>query len=149
MEIEETKTQSIEKDKSILGVYSSDLRESFERQSANDALHLRKIPGMRRRWINEEYRARTGNNNFWQKDDPSVCKKVGDLVSAFVPEDLAKKRQTINYEKGVGRIAKDQEKRRELAERIYRDSDEQIQMNEGLGNEKFKRKGQTKYFYGK
>lgn len=131
-------------------------REAFERMTSDGALNLEKIPGLTRRWINPEARRKTGRDTLFQLEENAEAKKVGDLYPAYAPTDLVKIQQNINYMRGTGRLKEEQVKRRELAEKIFAESNGEIKMEENFsggvfGNEqpKYKKPGTTSYFYGK
>lgn len=129
-------------------VYPSDMRESWERMKS-DGLHLTPIPGIKRRFLNLEARARSGTDKFWKIDDPKHRVKIGDLVSGFVPLDMAKEKKRRERERDTSDDKKEMEYRRQISEKVYRDSGGEINlMIDGYNPSKSTPKRKS-YFYSK
>jgi len=160
MEMEESKEES-----PVAAVNSKDVaadgfiyeqREAFERMTSEGALTLPEIPGFVRRFINPDARKRSGRDKLYQLEPNAEAKKIGDLYPARAPIDLVKEQHRINESRGTGRLKKEQELRRELAERAFCESNGLIRMEEkfsgvAFGEEqpKYKKPGTTKYYYAK
>jgi len=132
------------------------LREPFERMTSEGALSLEKIPGIERRFVNPEARRKTGRDKLYQLEENAEAKKIGDLYPAYAPTDLVLKQRRLNHAKGTGKLKKEQERRRELAEKMFYESNGNIRMQESFngkmfGSEKpnYKKPGKTKYYYGR
>ncbi len=84
MEIIEKKDDSQKSNaEAILGIYPSDMKESFERQLSEDALKTEPVPGYTQRFVNFDARKRTGTPHPWIPVTGSAAKKMGDLTLCF------------------------------------------------------------------
>jgi len=138
--------------KEILGEYPIEVREKFERMTSEDALKLEPIPGYKQRWINPKAREKTGRNNLWVLQKDAEKRAVGDLLPAFAPTDLVLKHRKARYEKGIGRLKKEEEIRRYEAEKMNRDSGGRIRVEVHHSSEETKpqyNERRKSYFYSK
>jgi len=114
------------KAEAILGIYPSDMVESFERQLSEDALNTENVPGYTQHFVNLAAREKAGKPHPWVPVTGTAAKKVGDLTLCFSREEVTQKIKEKNWNKGIGKIIKENNLRREELERTYQDTDGRI-----------------------
>ena len=107
-------------------LYPTDMVENFERMQSGDALDIhalrKKYPGYRFRYINKSWRMKEGRMGAWFSLDSAENKPVGDLDIAYMPEDMAIKRNLNRIRKGMKGIIDEEEFQEEIVKKIYKDS---------------------------
>jgi hypothetical protein len=128
---EEKKSAKIASDIiTALGVYPSEMVEAFERQTSKGALALPDIPGVVRRWVNQPARVKNNRDSLFKLEDNAEDKRVGDLLPAYAPIELVEKQRHKNHMRGTGRLKEEQEKRREIAERLFYETHGTVKVSE-------------------
>ena len=128
MEIIEKENIAIDakKAEAILGIYPSDMVESFERQLSEDALNTENVPGYTQHFVNLAAREKVGKPHPWVPVTGTAAKKIGDLTLCFTREEVTRKVKEKNWNKGIGKLIKENNSRREELERTYHDTDGRI-----------------------
>ena len=92
-------------------ITTNNICEPWEKQG-HDVFYLEPIPGRRRRWLNPEIRAKRPGGYI--KETGKEARKLGDLVSGYMPIEKAKKRDAYYASKSITPEKKEQEKQAEL-----------------------------------